>query len=277
MKTTDSSSPSHSILITILERVFQGKWEDLYQQWGNWLRADALTTVFTPNPEQIVTAQKNAAFLTVLLRADVLLPDGSGLVWALRRWQRSQQNDHRNGQNEESEEYQRFSGREVVEWWLDQARQNQIATLLLGSRAGIAEALARKYDPERQWCFASEGYADVTHPTDEETAGLKAVVEEHRPEVIFVAFGAPWQEMWVSEQRDWLERAGVKIAMVCGGALDVLSPATDLRPPPDWMVKSNLEWLFRLAQEPWRWRRQLRGWRFFWWAWQMKPRRKQSN
>lgn len=241
------SSPrlEQSLLCLILDRIYQGSWTNFTRDWESWRQAPKLSVIFTPNPEQVIQAKQSAAFLTVLLSADILLPDGSGIVWACKRLR-------------PEKECRRLAGREVVEWWLREASQRQIKTMLIGSRPGVAEALARQVDPHRQWCSATTGYQNVRQPTSEEEAAVRELIKNERPEVALVAFGAPWQETWVSEHRDFLENNGVKLAMVCGGALDILSPASALQAPPPLIERHNFEWLYRLIKEPRRWRRQLR-------------------
>ena len=52
-----------------------------------------------------------------------------------------------------------------------------------------------------------------------------------------------------------LQKAGVRVVMVVGGAFDVLSGR--ISPVPKWVVVIGMEWLWRLFHQPWRWRRQL--------------------
>jgi len=255
---SDRSVPKPSALSRIIQTLYAGSAVEFRQDWEKWRLGTKTTAIFTPNPEQVVQAQQNAAFQTVLLSADVLLADGVGLVWAAKKLRHDQ-------------EIQRFSGRQIVEWWLHEAQQRKISTLLLGARKGIAEALAREFDPRREWCWATEGYDKVAIPTLAEKKAIFSLIELVRPEVVFVAFGAPWQEMWVIENREELQSMGVKIAMVCGGAMNTLSPATKITKPPVYIEKLQLEWLFRLWQEPWRWRRQLKLVTFIQMVWKSIP------
>lgn len=250
-------SPQLSTLSRIIQALYGGSMAEFRLDWEKWRHGAKITAIFTPNPEQVVQAEHNAAFQTVLMSADVLLADGVGLVWAAKKLFP----DHK---------IQRFSGRQIVEWWLQEAQQRHILTLLLGARQGVAEALARSLDPKKEWCWATEGYSKVATPTLAEKKAIFTFIECVKPEVVFVAFGAPWQEMWVSENRHELQQLGVKIVMVCGGAIDTLSPATTLTKPPALIERWQLEWLFRLWQEPWRWRRQLKLIEFLRMIWQAK-------
>jgi N-acetylglucosaminyldiphosphoundecaprenol N-acetyl-beta-D-mannosaminyltransferase len=70
--------------------------------------------------------------------------------------------------------------------------------------------------------------------------------------MLFVAYGVPAEEKWIAHNR---ERLGVPVMIGVGGAFDYVAGVVPRAPA--WMRRVGLEWLYRLAQEPWRWRRQL--------------------
>src|SRR5438552_2690281 len=71
---------------------------------------------------------------------------------------------------------------------------------------------------------------------------------------LFVAFGAPRQDLWI---RTHLDRLGVPVAMGVGCVLDLLAGA--VQRAPLWVQRGGLEWTYRLAHEPRRlWRRYVR-------------------
>lgn len=78
-------------------------------------------------------------------------------------------------------------------------------------------------------------------------------------DILFVAFGAPKQEFWISE---YLEKIPVKIAIGVGGAFDYISGKTPRAPL--FLQNIGLEWLFRLIMQPWRIKRQLSLLQFIW-------------
>ena len=73
-----------------------------------------------------------------------------------------------------------------------------------------------------------------------------------KPDILVVALGAPYAEKWIHKNRTKLN---AKIAIGVGGSLDVISGK--VKPTPDKWKRLNLEWLFRLIQQPSRWKRQL--------------------
>ncbi len=70
-------------------------------------------------------------------------------------------------------------------------------------------------------------------------------IEEARPSILLVAFGNPKQEIWLHRHKDRLK---VPVAIGIGGALDIL--AGNLKRAPRWMRTMQLEWAYRMAQEP---------------------------
>jgi N-acetylglucosaminyldiphosphoundecaprenol N-acetyl-beta-D-mannosaminyltransferase len=111
------------------------------------------------------------------------------------------------------------------------------------SNAGAVAAIARRY-PAMQIVGRADGYVPE--------AELIAAVAAARPQVMLLAMGSPRQELLARRIIDAVP--GVFI-VGCGGALDIL--AGKLKRAPRFMVENNLEWLYRLAKEPSRWRRQL--------------------
>ena len=72
--------------------------------------------------------------------------------------------------------------------------------------------------------------------------------------ILFVALGSPKQEMFILENRERL--TNIKILMPVGGSFDVIS--NSIKRAPNWIIKLNLEWLYRLIRQPWRIFRQLK-------------------
>ena len=91
-------------------------------------------------------------------------------------------------------------------------------------------------------------------PRDDNEQVLREL-RKFQPDVVFVCFGNPKQEIWVEQNRQALEGMGVAAAVVGGGALDFV--AGKIRRAPRWMRDHGFEWLYRLLREPYRFRRQL--------------------
>lgn len=234
--------------------------------------ANKLQLVATPNPEQVMLAQRQPDFLRTLSQFDICLPDGSGLVWASHFLQ------SKPGITE------RIAGIDVTSSLLTQTLAQHESVLIIGGRgyagqhivlptrgqggefeervtitisavASTAELANAKKIAVHGGVFALDGYVNAAHPHNEEDAWIQEVLGILKPSLVCVAFGAPQQEEWLLAWRARLEKSGVKIGITVGGAFDMLLGRIP-RAPLSWQ-KAHLEWLWRLIHEPWRWRRQL--------------------
>ncbi len=103
------------------------------------------------------------------------------------------------------------------------------------------------------------GAKEIKKETIEERRETIEKINNFKPDFLFVAYGAPYQEKWIADN---LAKLKVKIAMGVGGAFDYLSQ--NVQRAPVWMRNMGLEWLYRLLKEPWRVLRQLRLAKFAW-------------
>jgi len=83
-------------------------------------------------------------------------------------------------------------------------------------------------------------------------AEIVTAVQATKPQLIMIAMGSPKQELFAHKL---IQQTGFGFAVGCGGALDII--AGKLKRAPEFFIHNNLEWLYRLVQEPWRWKRQL--------------------
>ena len=216
---------SFSSLITFLEEVLESGSNTIF--------------IATPNPEQIIQAQKNLVFQKALRSADILVPDGIGLVWASRFLANQQVEPIK----------QRIAGTDVVASLLELAKNKNLKGLIVGGRDYLPGVEQYR---SLSWL---EGFADVLRPTLEENQQIAQVIEKEQPDLVFVAFGAPNQEEWVANNLELLRKNKVKIVMVVGGAFDFIFGKIN-RAPGLWQTL-GLEWLWRLIKQPWRIKRQL--------------------
>jgi N-acetylglucosaminyldiphosphoundecaprenol N-acetyl-beta-D-mannosaminyltransferase len=193
-----------------------------------------LLHVITLNPEYVMAAQRSDAFRAALMRADLSVPDGVGVVVAFG-WLGGIRLD-------------RVTGVDLVSWLLSTHLKDAPRVFLLGSPASVAGLQGRH--PTRvvgRWGAGSPDPSDDAESIDRIRAtGANAVL---------VGYGAPAQVLWIDRNRDALALAGVRVAVGVGGALDYLAGTVDRAPEP--LRRAGLEWAYRLVREPWRWRRQL--------------------
>lgn len=80
--------------------------------------------------------------------------------------------------------------------------------------------------------------------TEEEDAAIVERINETKPDFVWVGLGAPRQEEWMAAHQGRIE--GFMIGV--GAGFDYF--AGNINRAPQWMQKSNLEWLYRLLQDP---------------------------
>jgi len=198
------------------------------------LDAGERTFIITANPEFVMLCREDREVAAIAERADLVVPDGTGAVVASRLL-----GDPLPG---------RAPGRLLVDRLAALATERRLSLFLLGAGPGIAERAARRLrtrHPELRIAGTYAGSAD-------DDADVVPLVLAAAPDVVLVAFGMPKQERWIA--RNLTRLPSVRIAVGVGGSLDYLAGAA--KAPPAIVHLIGLEWLWRLAREPQRWRRQ---------------------
>jgi N-acetylglucosaminyldiphosphoundecaprenol N-acetyl-beta-D-mannosaminyltransferase len=199
--------------------------------------------IATLNPEFVMEAQRNAPFRAALEGADLCLADGVGLLWAARRQGRVLP--------------ERVTGSDALPLIAERAAREGWRLYLLGAAEGVAEQTGRLLQARYPGVIIAGAYAGSPAATD--APELIARIRATRPDVLFVAYGAPKQDLWIAAHREALS---VPAMIGVGGAFDHLVGVR--KRAPAWVQRLNLEWLYRLVTQPWRWRRQLALPRFVW-------------
>lgn len=191
--------------------------------------------VVTPNPEIVMAAEKDEAFRQVLQEADLVIPDGIGVIYAARILG--------------SPLKERVPGIELCSALFASLAQRGGKVYLLGAKPGIAERagenLLHQY-PGLQICGTGDGYFRDDGPVIE-------AVNAAKPDLLLVCLGFPRQELWMAQHRTQLQ---VGLMLGGGGSLDVFAGAVK-RAPEAW-CRLGLEWLYRLLHQPSRIKRMCR-------------------
>lgn len=205
-----------------------------------WLQRKEMLHVATCNPEYIMEARSNAKFKEILSHS-LTVVDGHGIVWALRLTQGRQ--------------VERISGVELVDTILAHANLNGEKVFLLGAAPGIAEKAAQSMSKKYPLMHISSysGAQTVKVEKSEEASMTIAKINGFEPDYLFVAYGSPWQDLWIEENRPYLR---VRVAMGVGGVLDEW--AGTAKPCPKWIDELGFKWMWRVIHEPWRWKRILK-------------------
>ncbi len=206
---------------------------------GQWIESSSLGETYqiaTVNPEFLMQARKHAAFRATLNRAALCLPDGYGVLWAT--------------QLRGIKLRERVAGSDLVPRISQEAAQRGWRIFYLGAAPGIAEKAANILQTRYPGLQVAGCYAGS--PAPEEQAQIVAHIRASQAHIVFVAYGAPKQDLWLDRN---LAATGATVGMGVGGSFDFIAGIR--RRAPKWMQRIGFEWFYRLISEPWRWRRQL--------------------
>lgn len=185
--------------------------------------------VITANPIMLTEAQNNPEFETVMKNAELIIPDGTGLVWAAKMG------------GEPVEE--RVPGIELLHELMKQGEKHRWRVFLLGSAPEVvqeaANRLAMDY-PLTHIVGVRDGYF-----TAEQDPEVIAEIKAANPHLLFVARGLDTQEPWIGKYKAEL---AVPIMMGVGGSFDVISGKT--KRAPKFIQKMRMEWLYRALSDP---------------------------
>lgn len=193
--------------------------------------------VATADASMIVDGVQNPEFGELLRSAALVTPDSTGVLWASRKV----------GKPIEA----KVSGVELVDRLCARSAERGYRIYFLGAAPGIAEAAAknmRKRYPGCQIVGTHDGFFGK-----ERDAEIAQVVAATNPDILFVAMGIPRQEFFI---RDTMSIIQARVAMGVGGSLDVHSGRA--KRAPIIVQRMRMEWLWRLLQNPRKWRKTMK-------------------
>ena len=205
------------------------------------LQGDRTCYAVTPNAEIAYEAMKDESLRGLINGADLVLPDGAGVVLASKLLKTPLK--------------QKVAGVDFADRLLGVLAETGKTLYLLGGKPGIAELAAQKMverHPGLVICGTADGYFKDEGP-------VIGKINAAKPDVLFVCVGAPKQEIFMHAHRDELD---VRLMAGLGGSLDAF--AGTVKRAPKWMIRCNLEWLYRLIKEPKRFGRMLRLPKYLW-------------
>lgn len=205
------------------------------------LRGDKAAYVVTPNAEIAYEALHDGQLREMLNGADLMLPDGAGVVLASKLLRTPVK--------------QKVAGVDFAAGLLGILERNGQSLYLLGGKPGIGELAAQKMleaHPQLRIAGIADGYF-------QDEAPVIAKINASGADALFACLGAPKQERFMVQHRQELH---VHLMAGLGGSLDAF--AGTVQRAPAWMIRLNLEWLYRLIREPKRFRRMLRLPKYLW-------------
>jgi len=199
-----------------------------------YVKARRFAHVISLNPENFVEALHNNDLKSVYSQAEIIIADGIGILVAA------------NILNVPVGD--RITGVDLMGQLIHKYAQKNIC--FVGAHNNAAQKALEYFAIETktsstQWkAFPNVAKDDLT---------LIDMVVDAKPDLLFVAFGSPAQELWIEKYRDKLQGT---VCVGIGQGLDVY--AHQIKRAPKLMRTNGFEWLYRLVSQPWRWRRQLR-------------------
>lgn len=185
--------------------------------------------VATANAEMIMAAGRDAALKAILNSAQLVVPDGSGTVWAARYLGHPMP--------------ERVAGYDLVQTLLRRGARRGLRVYFFGGAPKVAERAKekalRRY-PGLEIVGVRDGFF-----AEAEEAAIAADIRAARPDLLLVALGVPKQEKWLGRH---LASLGVGAAIGVGGTLDVMAGV--MKRAPLWMQRAKLEWLYRGMKQP---------------------------
>jgi exopolysaccharide biosynthesis WecB/TagA/CpsF family protein len=204
--------------------------------------------VVTPDTLAILRARKDPEYQAILKSADLVTPDGAGILWATITLN--------------CPLVERVTGIDIIYNVCRLTAKKGYSLYLLGASPGIAKKAAENLIKEYPGIKIVGNHHGYFNSEDSEGAIINdksngnkidnkeekeiiREIEEKRPDILLVGMGVPKQEKWITKN---LSRLNVPVCMGVGGSFDVLSGK--IPRAPLWMQKHGMEWIYRLIREP---------------------------
>ena len=194
--------------------------------------------IVTPDTLAILRARKDKQYLEITREADLVTPDGSGILWATSFLDEPLP--------------ERITGIDMIKHICHLAAEKEYKIYLLGAKDEVIKRAAdnlEKLFPGIRIVGYHHGYFDSAYMKD---INCKSVendiindIVSKKPDFLLVGMGVPKQEIWIFKNR---EKIGVPVCIGIGGSFDVISGK--IPRAPLWMQNHGMEWIFRLIREP---------------------------
>ena len=188
--------------------------------------------IVTLNPEMIVNAMRNIELQAAINNANLIVPDGTGIVWAFKTLNKN-----------DLTKIERVPGIELAEKILESANELKKRIAIFGSTKTTLEKattlIQNKY-PNITIVKAIDGYQGI-----EKDSQIAEEIAGENPDLVLVALGSPRQEIWINKHSSFFPKS---IMIGVGGSFDVWSGK--VKRAPQWFRDNNLEWFYRALSQP---------------------------
>lgn len=215
--------------------------EELEQDLLSCVRGNTKSLFAYVNVHAVNTARRDPRFREILNSSHISYCDGEGVRLGARilGW--------------------RLPRRIVLTYWIWDLcalfEKEGVSIFLLGARPGVAEYAASRLVSSFPHLRIAGVHPGYFNKEGAENDSVIAAIEKASPDVLFVGFGMPLQELWVEEN---FRRITARAILTAGSMIDYVAGVK--KTTPGWMADHGMEWLYRLAQDPVRlWKRYLLG------------------
>lgn len=190
------------------------------------------TFIVTANPEILVYAKEHVSYKKILRKADYIVADGIGVVFASKLKKQTIP--------------ERITGFDLMNAALVAANEERQSVYFYGAKPETNKLLIKKIRDK----YPNLIIAGAKHGYLKDETNVVKEIKMSKPDYVFVALGVPLQEEWIATNIDSLDKG---ILMGVGGSFDIL--CGNLQRAPSLFIRLNLEWLYRIIQEPIRFKR----------------------
>ena len=202
--------------------------------------SDGASAVFTPNSEIVQLCVEQNDFRDVINSADMIIPDGAGVLLASRILGTPLKEKVAGIElAQKIIEYCNESGKKLFFLGSKPETKDDNGNVVLSTADAAAQKLKEKF-PDLNICGTCDGYFK-----DEESDKIIEKINTSEADIVFVCLGCPRQEKWIFQFKD---KTKARLFIGLGGSLDVF--AGRVNRAPEFFVKRNLEWFYRLLKQP---------------------------
>ncbi len=187
------------------------------------------TAIYTPNSEMLVEAVKDRSFEEVLLKGDLLVPDGIGLIKAARFYRKKFK--------------EKVAGTKLAFSIMEEISKKEGTIFILGGKSETTKLASERAEvifPGIKVVGSNDGYFD-----EEFEPEIVEKINLANPDFLLVCLGMKKQELFINRHKEVLN---VGIAIGLGGTVNIMAGTANHA--PDFFVKYGLEWFYRLVKEP---------------------------
>lgn len=216
--------------------------------------------ICTPNPEILLAAEENPKYEEILNKSDLNIADGIGILWASKfkkiteknldnytifgKWLTSLSAIALYPKYVRTELTERVTGVDLMQNICKKGAKEKLKIFLLGAGEGVAKKV-KKILKKRYGGIKIVG-THAGNPRPSAASEIISKINKTDAQILFVAYGAPAQELWIS--RNLKKLKNVRLAIGVGGAFDYIAGIR--KRSPKWLQKLGMEWLYRVVQQP---------------------------